>query len=189
MEFLRDAVGDSGLSQSAFARALGTSGPRLSTYLNGSTRPSAHFVVRSQRIGRALGRASARGWMSAPVTASQMREGLVAEDRVWTWRILLCGRDYLTWILRDDDPELLAAWEARPSLTGSTEWDALLAAVVENEHRRFGFEVPDWAMVEPLEVEWLPDHPFLSPDRVRAQTPEWLRSHNIYVPARDLVTA
>ncbi len=35
----------------------------------------------------------------------------------------------------------------------------------------------------------MPEHPFLSSDRVAAQTPDWLRRLNIFVPARDLVTA
>ncbi len=189
IELLRVAVTESGLPQAAFARALGTSAPRLSTYLSGETRPSAHFVVRSRRIGRALGRASALGWMSAPITASQMRDWVLAHDTEWTWRMLLQGRDHLTWILGESDRELLAAWEAKPSSTGSLNWDALLGAVVAHEYQQFGIEAPRWAMAEPLDMEWLPHHPFLTPDRVRAQTPEWLKSRNIYVPARDLVTA
>ena len=44
MALLREAVAASGLSQAAFARALGTSAPRLSTYLTGDTRPSAQFL-------------------------------------------------------------------------------------------------------------------------------------------------
>jgi transcriptional regulator with XRE-family HTH domain len=41
MAILRGAVASSGLSQAGFARAMGTSAARLSTYLNGETRPSA----------------------------------------------------------------------------------------------------------------------------------------------------
>ena len=44
MALLREAVTTSGLSQAAFARALGTSAPRLSTYLTGDTKPSAQFL-------------------------------------------------------------------------------------------------------------------------------------------------
>ena len=50
---LRVAVAISGLSQAGFARALGTSAPRLSTYLTGDTRPFAQFLIRAQRLGKA----------------------------------------------------------------------------------------------------------------------------------------
>ena len=49
MTLLREAVTASGLSQAAFARALSTSAPRLSTYLTGDTQPSARFLVRTRR--------------------------------------------------------------------------------------------------------------------------------------------
>jgi len=44
---LRFAVARSGLTQAAFARRLGTSPSRLSTYLSGKVMPSAEFVLRS----------------------------------------------------------------------------------------------------------------------------------------------
>lgn len=186
---LREAVASSGLSQAAFARALGTSAPRLSTYISGDTRPSAHFLVRARRLGRALGAAADRGLMSAPVTAAAMRQYLLSGEVEWIWRMLLQGRDHLTLILSEREKALIDAWEAEPASVGSTEWDALLAAVVSHEFERAGLEAPAWALTDPLEDPWLPAHPFLSPERVMAQTPDWLRKRNIYVPERDLVTA
>lgn len=190
---LRDAVTLSGLSQAGFARALGTSPPRLSTYITGDTRPFAQFLIRAQRIGRALGEAKARGLMSAPATAAAMRSYLLAGETEWIWRMLLQGRDHLNVIAGEQDESLrqvlLDAWEAEPASVGSVEWDALLAAVVVHELEAAGFEAPAWSLRSPLETPWMPEHPFLSPDRVRAQTPDWLSRHNIYVPARDLVTA
>lgn len=189
---LRDAVTSSGLSQAAFARALGTSAARLSTYLSGQTRPSAYFVVRARRLGRALGAASRLGLMSAPATAAAMRSHQLAGDTDWTWRMLLQGRDHLAVILdgHDDHHELLAAWEAEPGSTGSPGWDALLAALAEHEFEQAAQEAPEWATTAArLADPWIPEHPFLDPERVRAQTPAWLSRHNIFVPLRDLVTA
>lgn len=189
MSLLRGAVASSGLSQAAFARALGTSAPRLSTYLTGDTRPSAHFLVRARRLGRALGAAASRGLMSAPVTAAAMREYSLVGEVEWIWRMLLQGRDHLTAIIEESDQVLLDAWEAEPGSVGSVEWDALLAAVAAHELEAAGLEAPAWGLRQPLADPWMPEHPFLSPDRVRAQTPAWLSKQNIYVPARDLVTA
>lgn len=186
---LRGALASSGLSQAAFARALGTSAPRISTYLTGDTRPSAHFVVRARRLGRALGAAASRGLMSAPVTAAAMREYFLAGEVEWLWRMLLQGRDHLAAVIEERDQVLLDAWEAEPGTVGSAQWDALLAAIVAHEHQSAGLEPSTWALCQPLPDPWMPEHPFLSPDRVRAQTPDWLGRQNIYVPARDLVTA
>ena len=189
MTLLREAVTTSGLSQAAFARALSTSAPRLSTYLTGDTRPSARFLVRARRLGHALGAAASRGLMSAPVTAAAMREYFLAGEVEWLWRMLLQGRDHLAAVIEERDQVLLDAWEAEPGTVGSAEWDALLAAIVAHEVEGAGLDAPAWTLRQPLPDPWIPEHPFLSPDRVRAQTPDWLRRQNIYVPSRDLVTA
>jgi transcriptional regulator with XRE-family HTH domain len=193
MAILRGAVASSGLSQAGFARAMGTSAARLSTYLNGETRPSAYFLVRGVRLGRGLGSAAARGLMSAPTTAAAMREHYLSDDVAWTWRMLLQGRDHLVLILAGDDgdrAELLAGWEAAPGSVGDPGWDTFLAAVVMHEFEQAGLTPPSWATDRaPLSGPWMPEHPFLSRKRVEAQTPAWLRRRNIFVPQRDLVTA
>lgn len=80
--------------------------------------------------------------------------------------------------------------EAEPASTGSLEWDAFLAAVVTHEFEEAGRPAPDWAAAAAPPAEaWMPEHPFLDVERVKAQTPVWLSERNIYVPARDLVTA
>lgn len=43
-------VADSGLTRAQFARRIGTSGPRLSTYLAGTVTPSAALLVRMRRL-------------------------------------------------------------------------------------------------------------------------------------------
>lgn len=51
---LMAAVASTKLSQAAFAEALGTSQPRLSTYLTGRVTPAATLLVRAQRISAAF---------------------------------------------------------------------------------------------------------------------------------------
>lgn len=187
--FLRGALAISGTSQGSFARALGTSGSRFSTYLSGATRPSAHFCMRAQRLAHSLATAVALGLMSAPATAAALREQLHASDRDWAWRMLLQGRDHLTLMLDKQDDELIGSWEAAPGSTGSTEFDTLLAALARHEFETAGWPAPEWTRTDALPQPWIPEHPFLSPERAMAKTPEWLRGLNIYVPERDLVTA
>lgn len=50
---LRALVAESGLSDAAFARRLGTSPSRLSTYLNGHVTPSAALMVRAEQVDAA----------------------------------------------------------------------------------------------------------------------------------------
>lgn len=52
---VRDAIDRSGLTNREFARLVGTSASRLSTYLSGKVTPSAAMLVRIERASRALG--------------------------------------------------------------------------------------------------------------------------------------
>ncbi len=47
---IRDLVARSGLHQQDFARRVGTSRPRLSTYMSGGVVPSAALMVRMRRV-------------------------------------------------------------------------------------------------------------------------------------------
>jgi transcriptional regulator with XRE-family HTH domain len=186
---LRAALAESGLSQAAFARALGTSGSRFSTYLAGTTSPSGQLCMRARRLARALATADRHGLMSAPATAAALRRQMRRRDLPWTWRTLVQGRDHLRLALESGDEDLLGSWEAAPTTTSSAEFDALLAALTRHEfvaaHRR----APEWTTTPPLAQAWIPEHPFLTADRVVAETPPWLRELNIFVPERDLITA
>ena len=51
---LNHALAESGLSQAAFATALGTSASRFSTYRSGRTKPTAQFFLRARRIAHGL---------------------------------------------------------------------------------------------------------------------------------------
>ena len=50
-----ELVGHSGLSSQEFAERIGTSRPRLSTYMSGKVVPSAALMVRIRRVGRMAG--------------------------------------------------------------------------------------------------------------------------------------
>lgn len=56
---VRSAVARSGLTQQEFARLVGTSASRLSTYLNGKVTPSAAMLVRIERAAAGLPRPAA----------------------------------------------------------------------------------------------------------------------------------
>jgi DNA-binding transcriptional regulator YiaG len=49
---IRDLVARSGLSREDFALRLGTSRPRLSTYISGKVTPSAALMLRMRRVAR-----------------------------------------------------------------------------------------------------------------------------------------
>lgn len=49
-EELRELISRSGLTQAAFARRIGTSAPRLSSYVNGGVVPSATLMVRARNV-------------------------------------------------------------------------------------------------------------------------------------------
>ncbi len=51
---VRKAVAESGLSNAEFARLVGTSPSRLSTYLGGKVTPSAAMLVRIERMARTV---------------------------------------------------------------------------------------------------------------------------------------
>jgi transcriptional regulator with XRE-family HTH domain len=184
-ELLNHALAESGLSQAAFATALGTSASRFSTYRSGRTKPTAQFFLRAGRIAHALHAAREYRIMTAPATATAIRE---ASDEDWAWRMLLQGRDHLRLLLRRHDGSE-AAWEAAPSTTGQAGFDTLLAVLTAHEFEAAGEDAPEWSKVKALSDPWVPEHPFLERGEIIEQTPDYLARANIFVPARDLVTA
>jgi transcriptional regulator with XRE-family HTH domain len=184
-EQLNRALAESGLSQAAFATALGTSASRFSTYRSGRTKPTAQFFLRAGRIAHALQAAREYRIMTAPATAAAVRG---ASDEDWAWRMLLQGRDHLRLLLdRRDGSE--AAWEAAPGTTGQATFDTLLAVLTAHEFASAGEDPPEWTKVAALPDPWIPEHPFLDRDEIIDQTPAYLSRANIFIPARDLETA
>jgi len=58
---VRDAVAMSGLTNTEFARLVGTSASRLSTYLSGKVTPSAAMLVRIERVAGSVEHTTGEG--------------------------------------------------------------------------------------------------------------------------------
>ncbi|MGF7235467.1 MAG: helix-turn-helix domain-containing protein [Frankia sp.] len=183
--WLDRALADSGLTQAEFATALGTSPSRFSTYRSGKTKPTAAFCFRARRISEGLAAARRARVMSAPATAKIIRD---TDDEDWAWRMLFQGRDHLHMLLEDDDAAL-SSWEAAPPTTGSAGFDTLLAVLARREFSEAGRKPPAWCRPRRLPEPWTPAHPFLTREQVIAKTPKFLKELNVFIPARDLVTA
>jgi transcriptional regulator with XRE-family HTH domain len=184
---MKKAVQASGLSQAAFAIALGTSGPRLSSYIAGKVAPSAPTLLRALRIGNSLSGAAASGWLTAPAAAAAAAKALTSADELWAFKLLLQGRDHLRQLLANR-PELAGAWEAAPRSTSSERWDALMAALAAHEFESAGRPAPAWTARPPLPEPWILASPRLTEYEIRERTPQWLADRGIYANERDLVT-
>jgi hypothetical protein len=88
---------------------------------------------------------------------------------------------------RHDGSEV--AREAAPSTTGRAAFDTLLAVLTAREFKAAGEDPSEWSKGKALSERWIPEHPLLERDEIIEQTPEYLARANIFVPARDLVTA
>jgi hypothetical protein len=186
VELLDAALSASGLTAAGFAMALGTSASRFSTYRSGQTKPTGQFCMRARRIGTALGAARARRLMSSLDTAAAIAS---AADEEWRWRMLMQGRDHLRLMLQSGG-DAAACWEPAPGPTGSSGLDTLLAALTALEFSDAAEEAPSWCRDrKSLDVAWIPEHPFFTREEVIAATPPELARLNVFVPARDLVTA
>lgn len=195
IDVLTSAWAGSGVSQASFAAALGTSQPRLSTYITGRVMPSAALLVRAQRLGDALQRVHGLHLMSAVDTAVALRQLFRGSSRSRparyereALRTLLQGRDHLKLVL-EAHPELTLAWHARPRSVGRLEWDALLGALTAHEFDQVGSSAPSWCQQPELPEPWVYPSALLSPAEVQARTPGWLAERNVHVAERDLTTA
>ena len=184
---LDEAIATSGMTQAAYAAALGTSGPRLSSYRTGKVTPSATFLLRAVRVARSLRDAHQKGWMTAGSVARAISDALVSEDEMWAYKMALQGRDHLHELLRES-PELSGAWETVPASTGSPAWDAFVAALTAHEFSLAERAAPAWTAQPPLADPWVLDSPRLTYEQVRARTPRWLAERGIFVTERDLST-
>lgn len=184
---LRDARATSGLSLRQFARALGTSPSRFSAYCAGRTAPSAAFLLRAERIAAALSRARARRVPSSLDAAHALERTIKRGDEDWAYAMALEVRDRLRDVLAHHR-DLTAAWEAQPAEL-EPRWQTLVSALVAQEFRTAGIEAPRWTQPTRLDLAWVLDTPRLTADEVREQTPAWLAERNIFIAAKDLVTA
>lgn len=195
VDALTAALAKSGLSQASFAAALGTSQPRLSTYITGRVMPSAALLVRAQRLNEALQRLRRLHLWSPVDTASAIRQVLASSPlsavtgvEREALRALLHGRDHLHLVLAEH-PDLALVWHARPRPTGRLEWDALLAAVTAHEFEQADCTAPPWSQQIRLTQSWVYPSALSSSAEVRARTPGWLADRNVHIAERDLTTA
>ena len=187
IQALNEALAKSGLTQAAFAAALGTSASRLSTYRSGKVSPTATFFLRATRIAQNLHDARQRGWMTSPRAASAIADALRQTDEMWAFKMALQGRDHLRQLLHES-PDLRGAWEAAPPSTGSEEWNTLLAALAAHEFQEAGHDAPRWTHRPALPRPWTLDSPRLTETQIHEQTPDWLAEWRIFATARDLAT-
>ena len=188
MDRLQTAVRESGLTQAAFAKALGTSGSRLSTYLAGSTVPSAAFFVRACRLSHGLRVAAELHRMTPGRALEAAQIALIDGREMWALKMMLQGRDDLAAMLARGSAGA-DAWECDPGLLGAPAWDALFGALVCHEFQAAGRTLPPWAQAATAADQWVFPNPYFDRDEVRRRTPDWVTERGIYIAARDLVTA
>lgn len=188
VEGLRDALQNSGLSQAGFARALETSASRFSTYMSGSTSPSAAFFVRARRLGYGLKVAGLLRRATPGSTGIAVRAALGEGDEVWALKMVLLGRDDLRALLLAGGVGA-DAWECDPGALGDLAWDALLSAVVAHEFESAARVVPRWTRRGAGTGPWVFANPYFDADEVRRRTPPWLAERGVLLAGRDLVTA
>jgi transcriptional regulator with XRE-family HTH domain len=186
---LDTAIRNSGLSQAAFARALGTSSSRMSTYCTGKVAPSAAFLNRAKRISSGLAKARHQKAISSLDAARSIEKADTQPDAsdAWTLRLLLSARDRLREILQEQT-DLASAWEAQPTLT-NPRWNTILAAFIDHEFQTAGMESPAWSRHIHLTEPWTMPSMIRTENETRSATPEWLAERNIFIADRALTTA
>ena len=165
---LRDSLNQSGLTQSDFARHLGTSATRLSTYLSGSTIPSAAIYLRALRLGAAFEHVRQQGLMTPDDAAEAVNRALVEGDGDFALRMILQARDDLRAGGIEPD-ELRRVWDRRARLIEDDRFDTLFRVIVAHE---FGGHAPAWATGAHLDDDWIVSDPFRDADTIRARTPD-----------------
>lgn len=187
-EALDAAQARSGLGKAEFARALGTSPSRYSTYRTGKVAPTAAFLARARRIAGVLARANEQGVPSSTQAAQAIRRARQERGDLWAFTLALEARDRLADII-ERRPELADAWEAKPT-TGDDRWDTLFAAIVAHTFAEYDRPAPKWSEGRKLAEAWMPVESIrYRPAEAKEHTPDWLAERNIFVAARDLATA
>lgn len=186
---LRSALADTGLTQEAFARLLGTSRTRLSAYLSGRTIPSASLYLRAMRTAAGLKSSRLHGWMTPDRTIDEINESLAEGNEEWAFKLALQARDQLAYMLQHNDPGS-DAWLLRSREISDRRFETLLAALVEHEfEERDNPRIPEWTRNIILTTHWLHTNLRHGADWTRKNTPEWLANRGIYISEHDLMTA
>ena len=182
---LHGTLTQSGLTQSDFARHLGTSATRLSTYLSGSTIPSAAIYLRALRLGAAFEHVRQHGLLTPDDVAEAVNRALAAGDADFALRMILQARDDLR-AGGIEAGELRRVWDRRARLIEDDRFDTLFRVIVAHE---FGGHAPGWAKDAQLDNDWIVPDPFRGADTIRALTPDWLARARIFIAEPGLVTA
>jgi len=182
---LHGTLTQSGITQTDFARHLGTSATRLSTYLSGSTIPSAAIYLRALRLGAAFEHVRQHGLMTPDDAAEAVNRALSNGDADFALRMILQARDDLR-AGGIEAGELRRVWDRRARLIEDDRFDTLFRVIVAHE---FGGHAPGWAKDAQLDNDWIVPDPFRGADTIRALTPDWLARARIFIAEPGLVTA
>lgn len=181
-----------GLTNAEFARALGTSPSRYSTYRRGQVAPAAVFLVRALRISQSLAAANQREILTSPAAAASIDLALqVPED----WGSAAAAlertrqaRDAVTAVFHHC-PEFIPVWEAGARIA-DPRWHTLFAAIVGHAFESNGYDAPRWTQSPAcLPERWMPVPSVgRAPEEIEGLTPDWLSARNILLAAEDLET-
>jgi transcriptional regulator with XRE-family HTH domain len=178
--FVRDLRRRAGLSQRALAAASGVPQPTIAEIESGRREPSLSLL---SRLAEATGQVLTVGVepihpRSAVATANRVRDRLSGPaGEGWSTdlrqdgalRAVIDFRDALGSATAEEFEGLV---QAPPSLTGETRWDALIAAVVEDESATRDVPPPHWTN-----------------EKRRFVRPLWYLSDNKALHAWELATA
>lgn len=182
---MRASLSSADTTQADFARLIGTSATRLSTYLSGTTIPSAAMYLRALRMGTALEGLRRRGLMTPDAAAHEVNRALAGADQDFALRMILQARDDLR-LAVSESPDLRRAWDRRTTRITDDRFDTLFRVIIGHELKG---QEPAWTREARLDVDWVFPDPFRDEVAIRAQTPAWLHSARIYIAERGLATA
>ncbi|WP_159810165.1 hypothetical protein [Cellulomonas citrea] len=171
--------------RSAIAAALrqGRTQRDLAAELDRS-QPEIHRLATTSAPKDAAGRP--RTWMTARSAADAARRELADGDPMMAFRMLTQALDHLSALEDADD---VAEWAVTPAPIRDERFDTLLLALTRRAFDARGLRHPDWATPHRLPTPWVLAATPARAERVRASTPPDLAALNLFVSAKDLVTA
>jgi transcriptional regulator with XRE-family HTH domain len=190
-EILRELRRSNGLTQRGLASLARVPQPTVAAIESGQREPSLSLLSRIvESAGYVLKiNLAPLPRFGATNTALRIEEALRSDDRTQdsALRLLITFRD----VVRDvDDVDLVELIGEPPSSTGSPQWDAFLAAVVEDESARRDVAPPRWVNDRSrfLKPFWhLSTNPLLHEWEFESTPAAFLR-HGIVVAAEELAS-
>jgi transcriptional regulator with XRE-family HTH domain len=170
----------SGLSLRQFARVLGTSASRLSTYISAKVTPSAAILVRSKAIAELRPRLSETHALSIAQTARAIIHTNDEASRLRAFFEFIRGAD-------ESGIQALALLD-QPKPTGTPRFDALLGGAAEYIATRYNRPAPNWAFAKDRYLHkawWISPLPSARAEALK-WTPAAFRARAIYISRHDL---